>query len=290
MTDRTVLAIMAFSSHTGGLANPSAACHDCFVVAPATNHSPANARLSGPKDPWQVDPDYAAWSDPQLPHAAGILSSVKHTMVATRIHIDDESICGDGYYGSIGGCQTYYFSPGSSDGAFGNGSPVPPHNPGSTFITVGISSAGSEGISIPGAGHLYVQEWFGSWPAMVPIGTILQAGDINGKLQFANFTQNPLTDWQAFLLDGQGFSTTPLFPGYWNTLVATKNTYQSRLSIAPAYVFSSMNSNSWAYGLLIYSNTFSATEVQQSIATDQVLSGLNPVAWPNGAALSANFL
>lgn len=290
ITDKTVREIMAWTRHTAGLTNRSAACPDCFVVAPATYRSPPSAKVDRPRDPWQISPDYETWTDPHLTDGARPGTSVAHKMVQSRHHSDMYSVCGDGYHG-WGSCRTYYLSPG--DGWFDafneNDTPAPGAVTNSIFITLGISSAGSEGITIPGAGHLYVQEWLGQWPSMIPVDTILQAGNVNGKVQFANFSQNPQSDWQSFLLDSNGLSSSPQFPGYWNNLVASKNKYQSRLSIAPSYVWYSMNSNSWVYGLLIYSYTFSATEVQQSINTDQSVSGLNPAAWSIGASLSANF-
>ncbi|MBV8579426.1 MAG: hypothetical protein JOZ86_02225 [Candidatus Eremiobacteraeota bacterium] len=155
-----------------------------------------------------------------------------------------------------------------------------------------MSTAGSQvssgNVNVPTAGHLYVQEWTGNWPTISPVGPILQAGNVQGKLQFAVFPQNPTTDFQSFLLTNQQ-QTTPDYPTYWQHLVDTKNRYQSRSSIMPNYDPTNMNSNAWAYGLMLYAGDFSAQEIQTNIGLDESLSALTAYAWPNGTQLQPNF-
>jgi hypothetical protein len=288
-TDKTVMAIASFASHTARLNNKRTECNDCYVFVAASSSGVASGSHTTLQDPWQVHPDYQTWTDPNLPQSAPGVANIP--MRSTLGKREDLAICTiDGFIVDSGGgyCDgiVYYYGPGYYGGSSGSPSTY-------TYISIGISTAGSPvsngNVILPTAGHLYVQEWQGNWPTITPVGTILQAGNVNGLLQFATFQQNPQSDFQSFLLTN-GMQTTVLYPNYWQDLVNTKDKYQSRLSIAPAYNPAGMVSNSWAYGLLLYSGDFSATEIQTNIGLDQAMSGLIPYFWQNGVQLQPNFV
>jgi hypothetical protein len=111
-----------------------------------------------------------------------------------------------------------------------------------TDVSIGISTAGSDYLNpIPTAGHLYVQLWsFGA-----PIGPPLQAGDINGKLAGANFSQDVFGQPHVYL-DGTNFSLAVLSAN----LARHADAYARKSSCWPDYSVS-MNSNSWIDGLLL---------------------------------------
>ncbi len=288
-TDKTVMAIASFASHTARLHNARGECNDCYVFVGATRSTATAAPQATVQDPWQVQPDYQTWVDPNLPPSQAVTANTatRHSRMICEI---------DGFveWSGSGWCngQIYYLSPGYYGGSGGAAAPPPPNPPTYTYISIGISSAGSPisngNVIVPTAGHLYVQEWQGNWPNLTPVGTIMQAGSDNGKLAFAPFSQNPQSDFQSFLLSN-GQQTTDSYPTYWQDIVNTKDRYQSRLSIAPSYDPGGMNSNSWAYGLMLYAGDFSATEIQTNIGLDQSMSALIPYFWQNGVQLQPNF-
>lgn len=145
-----------------------------------------------------------------------------------------------------------------------------------TSVTVGISTAGSSGPAIPTAGHLYIQFWYGG----IPIGFPIQAGNDNGLLGPARFLQYPITQPQYWL----NYNAETLAAN----LTRNRDTYQHRYPNWPAYSATSMNSNSWADGLLL-----SAGEPQSTIdAAVQYLegqSGLTPYAYTNGSQIKGDF-
>jgi len=118
-------------------------------------------------------------------------------------------------------------------------------------ISVGISTANSDYPSGGGngqvlnSGHLYVEFWANHLPILT---YPLQAGDVNGRIRAANFTQNPYTDPHFY------FALTPTQTvSLSETLVYKKNVYESNGAAgnAPAYDPVNLNSNSWADGLLL---------------------------------------
>jgi len=133
-------------------------------------------------------------------------------------------------------------------------------------VSIGISTAGSDGINIPTAGHLYVQLWsYGT-----PIGAPLQAGSVNGKLKPANFPQDVFGQSHLYIN-----GSIPYLVGLAVSLTKHATAYASNASCIPNYDPVSMNSNSWATGLLLAAG-LSQDQINRDVVALYQGSGLLP--------------
>ena len=147
-------------------------------------------------------------------------------------------------------------------------------------ISLGISTAGSGSIpAIPGAGHLYVQLWsFGT-----PVGLPLQAGDVNGKLLPANFTQSPITQPHVYLNGSPAVLATMAV-----RMAQGVTAYNQNAANAPAYDPINMNSNTWADGLLLYAGV-PQSEITNLVQALYIQEDLNVYGYLNGSQLLTLF-
>lgn len=160
--------------------------------------------------------------------------------------------------------------------------PLPTPSPGLHLsVKLQISTAGVSGGPIPGQGHLYIELYANGAPF-----TSLQAGcrgnpiqcasGIGSKLVAAKFSQYPLKQ------PGVDISSAVSQSG----LIVRYNMYQYYQSIGdePNYSATSMNSNTWADGLLLSAGA-SPSQISAWVTELKAASGLSPTAFENGAEL-----
>lgn len=172
--------------------------------------------------------------------------------------------------------------------------PTPPPGLGIT-PKLQIGPAGLGNVIFPGQGHLYVVNYIGK--SKVPFGKLLQAGcdtpgtdniaekiaactsGVGSLLKFEDFTQLGLLTDPSVDISSQ---TDAL------TLIEREHKYESMGINVPGYKANSMNSNSWAYGLLLASGVPSPV-ADTWIKTLMTKSGKSPTAYENGTKLLACF-
>jgi len=153
-------------------------------------------------------------------------------------------------------------------------------------VKLQISKAGSpNGPPIPGQGHLYVEYYLNKVPF-----TALQAGCLfkgnpiacvtgdGSTLVTAKFPEFPLTQPGVDISDHVNqFILTARYNEY---------QYYQGLGEAPPYIAASMNSNSWADGLLGF---VPQSDIDGWVTTLKNRSGLSPTAYENGNRLQRCF-
>lgn len=184
---------------------------------------------------------------------------------------------GSGFVSTTDGkvCSTWqvYFYNGQYVGQ--NPNPQPPSLTGVVdAISMGLSTSNSQypaGLGngqVLNGGHLYIEFWSNH----VPIRAVpLQAGNVNGKIHPANFTQNVIGDTHFYfaLLRAQALSLS-------QTLEFKSSQYEAHVpgNAAPTYDAINLNSNSWAAGLLLSAGISQGT-------IDQFVTTLNNASFGN---------
>lgn len=155
--------------------------------------------------------------------------------------------------------------------ASSNPFPTPPPVDLVPTVKLQISTVSSNGITVPGEGHLYVQIYYNGQP-----GIALQAGDYNGLLEAATFTQYPLSQ--------PGVDITSYV--YLNSMSWGYTRYRGfqLVNKVPAYNAVTMNSNSWADGLLLASH-MSEDDIDRAVSALESATGLDVTGYQNGSVL-----
>lgn len=188
-----------------------------------------------------------------------------------------------------GGCVGFYVEVVSQT----HGLPTPPPLVGFKE-KLKIAPAGLGNAIIPGQGHLYIAIYLNGAPYVTNnIPYLLQAGcdtpGINNVVQKAaacTTGDGSYLKWEPFQQLGLRTDPSVDISNYTDvaTLVDRTRTYRSQGDTVPTYRSLYMNSNSWAYGLLLASGVPSSV-ADGWVSTLKSKSGLSPTAYEKGSKI-----